>query len=104
MAILISKQNQSIFDVCLQAYGSLDFMDNIIRDNPTLNYDSEVLVGDEIVFDETIGILQINTKRDLEDISFTNGDNIFEIPSIFLSTTNDEFIVTTNDEYIELAF
>ncbi len=97
MTTIVSKFNQSLFDMCLQCYGSLSYMDNILSDNTSLTYDSEIEVGQEIEYNEAIGVLKINDKRDIEKISFSNGP-VFR--DYVLGTHDDEFIQTDDGLYI----
>lgn len=101
MTELTSKQNQSIYDVCLQAYGSIDFLPQLIADNEGLNFDSDINIGDTIIYDDTLGIKRINDKRDNEDVIYTNSDSIE--PFEYLETTDNEPITTTDGEFILIA-
>ena len=46
-------QGQSIYDICLQSYGSLDLMNKLLKDNNIYNLDSTDISMRNINFDET---------------------------------------------------
>ena len=97
MTTIISKNNQSIFDMCLQAYGGIEYMDDLLSHNPTLRYDSEIYVGQEIIYDDTIGIRKINQKRDTEDIKYSNGQ---AYAGFVLATQDGDYVVTDGGDFI----
>lgn len=45
---------QSLYDVCLCVYGSLNYMLKLIKDNNIANIDHKPVSGDVFVYDETI--------------------------------------------------
>lgn len=47
-------QNQSIFDVCLQTYGSFDYLYKLINDNGIASIDTPLVSGQVIEWDENL--------------------------------------------------
>lgn len=49
------QDGQSIYDIALQLYGSLDYVVKLIEDNPSIaNLNQDLLAGLELEFDDTI--------------------------------------------------
>ena len=94
------RRNQNVFDACIQAYGSMEYMNQLLIDNPTLSYDSDVLVGDVIQYDETVGVLRVNQKRDTENINYSNGSVISDF---VLGTQGGDYIVTDGGDFIKIS-
>lgn len=51
-------EGQSVMDVCLQTYGSLDFVGKLIEDNSLSNINSTLQSGQVILWDETLNVDQ----------------------------------------------
>ena len=99
MAELIIKNNQNIYDACLQAYGDLSYMDQLLADNSTLTYDAQIEPGTVIEYDETLGLKKINQERDTKDIIFTNG---VEAEIFVLADDQANYIETDLGDLIEI--
>lgn len=54
MATLIAKQGQSIYDVCLQAYASLNQLYKLIQDNGIPNINTGELQGTVFTYDPSL--------------------------------------------------
>ena len=94
----VSKNNQSLFDVCLQLYGSLEFMSQLITDNSELSYDSQIGSGQEVVYSDSVGRKAIREQIVNNNLSLSNGANI----QFVLGTQDDEFVTTDDGSYIEI--
>ena len=73
-------------------------MDQLISDND-LSYDSDIEVGQSVTFDEANGILKVNEKRDLENLSYSNGQTF---AGYVLAAQNDDLIITDEGLLIEI--
>jgi len=63
MQIKMNKQiyiqpNQTIWDIALQEYGSVDFVYSILKANPTLTIDSEITPGELLIIPAVLGVKQ----------------------------------------------
>lgn len=60
------QADQQLFDVCIQVYGSLDYLSNLVSDND-LKQDDMIAEGRQILFNPLIGDLRVkeyyNTNR-----------------------------------------
>ena len=54
MQLFNAIYGQSIYDVCLQTYGSLDFFYKLLQDNNVLNADVAVAGGQSFLWDDTL--------------------------------------------------
>ena len=55
------KENQTIYDLCIEKYGSLDFISNLVFDND-ISFDSLLDFGTELKTDAGIGIIEVKSK------------------------------------------
>lgn len=53
-----SVNGQSLYDVCLNTYGSLDFMSKLLQDNGIENIESALPTSKEWIWDETLSVDQ----------------------------------------------
>jgi len=53
MIKVIVRSNQDIYDICLQEYGSLEFLSKLINDN-NLNFSGDISQGQILEIDNTI--------------------------------------------------
>jgi len=53
--IAIAASRQTIFDVCIWKYGTLQEISRLVRDN-SMNYDNELTPGDQITYTSGIGL------------------------------------------------
>jgi hypothetical protein len=58
MQIYKAINGQSIYDVCLQTYGSLDYLYKLMQDNAFAGLDDKVISGQEFVWDDSLVINQ----------------------------------------------
>jgi hypothetical protein len=58
MQIYKAINGQSIYDVCLQTYGSLDYLFKLMQDNAFAGLDDKVISGQEFVWDDSLVINQ----------------------------------------------
>jgi len=54
MQVFSAIAGQSIFDVCLNTYGSLDYLTKLIHDNGIVNVDGDVYNGQQFIWDDTL--------------------------------------------------
>lgn len=84
------QYGQTVYDVVLATYGSLELTYKLIQDNPfidSVNYDFDANPGAKIVWDETYSITpppELNkdataSQSDLKYIIATNGQSIYDI-------------------------
>jgi len=66
---VIVRSNQDIYDICLQEYGTLEFLNQIISDN-NLNFDGAISQGQELQIDDTIF-----ANKDVQDFFELNKKN-----------------------------
>ena len=92
MSTIIVKSNQNIYDVCLQVYGTLEFLNQLIDDN-NLNFSGDISQGQELVVDDTI-----LSNKDIQDFyelknKFPQNNYIFknDIPPFNWDNTNITF-------------
>ena len=52
-----SKENQNLFDFCIEKYGSLEFISNLVFDND-IKFDTELSTGTELLTNENLGIVK----------------------------------------------
>lgn len=67
MLVFNSMNGMSIWDVCLQTYGSFDYMVKLLTDNNITDIDTVPLSGQSFVWDETIstGASQISKNSNV---------------------------------------
>lgn len=100
MKTVIIRANQDIYDVCIQEYGSLEFLNTLIIQN-SLNFNGEISQGQTLQIDETIISNQdIKDFFELKD-KFPQNNYIYKnnIPPLNFDNTDFTFddIVTTWD-------
>lgn len=52
MAIYLTASNQTVVDICVTIYGSLDYLTKLCFDN-TINIDTELPPNTRIIYDNT---------------------------------------------------
>ena len=76
------KYGQSIFDVCLENYGSLEYLFTLLADND-LTINSKLQSGQEIVINNLgIGDENIKSFVSLQKKKFNNNQTILEPPIV----------------------
>ena len=99
MSTLIVREGQSIFDICIWKYGTLNEISRLTTDN-NVNYDGDVAQGDTMVFDPSLAIGNYQNKtfferKKLIPVSFV--ENVREINNfVFKDGTNFIFKDGTN--------
>jgi hypothetical protein len=80
VSVYIARFGQSIFDVCLQTYGSLDYLYKLIRENDIDNINQTDLKGRAFTFDSSLieDISLFNQNED-ENIRYVTSESV--IPS-----------------------
>jgi len=95
---ILVRANQNIYDICIQEYGSLEFIGKLIDDN-NLNFSALITQGQELVIDNaTNGNADVKDFFELPNKKVQNG-YIFknDIPAFNFDTTLvtfDEAILT----------
>lgn len=58
MSIYVAKPGQSIYDVCMQVYGTLDQLYKLIQDNSLsgVGVESDALLGKNLVYDPSLTV------------------------------------------------
>lgn len=92
MSVIIVKSNQNIYDICLQVYGTLEFLDQLIDDN-NLNFSGDISQGQELIIDDTV-----IANKDIQDFfelkdKFPQNNYIFknDIPAFNFDNANITF-------------
>lgn len=86
---------QTIYDVCIQQYGSLDFLVNLVVDNSLLA-SKDIQPGDYLLIDETIGEASIKDELSLK---YIHNDYFVRSDLITLSRAD----ITLADDTITLS-
>jgi len=77
---------QSIYDVCLQTYGSLDFLFKLMQDNSIAGLNVDVLSGQKFVWDETLVVnQQLNSAFAASGINYATSSST--LGSVFFVET-----------------
>ena len=98
MKTIIVRSNQDIYDICVQEYGTLEFLGKLIDDN-NLNFSALIEQGQELLIDNaTNGNADVKDFFELKDKKSQNG-YIFknDIPAFTFDNTNitfDEAVLT----------
>jgi hypothetical protein len=69
MTKFIAISNSTILDVCMNTYGSLNYLAKLMVENNHVNINTYPIVGQEFIFDEN---LNKNIKLGEEQIKFTS--------------------------------
>lgn len=71
-------EGQSVYDVALMKYGTLNELFQLFVDNPTININSDLTAGTVLLIDDTIvGEENIKSKYLLSNFVTNNADNNF---------------------------
>lgn len=54
MKLVPVVQGQNLFDFCIQEYGDVSYIFQLLEDNPSLDLNSNVSAGDYLYVDETL--------------------------------------------------
>lgn len=57
MAIYIAEEGQSVYDICLNVYNSLDYLVKLMKDNNISSIDDALYSGQTFVYNDEIGTL-----------------------------------------------
>lgn len=108
MATYTVKYGQSIFDVAMQKYGSLEGVELLFRDNPSLCFDSDLQVGQLLNVEEG-DVLESEVVNYLDAgghiVSNSDGVGEFTDPSLedqFLTHDGVDDIIDQNGDSILL--
>lgn len=97
MKTVIVRANQDIYDICLQEYGSLEFLNQIIDEN-NLNFNGEISQGQVLIVDVTI--IANKDVQDFYELKKKTPQNNFiyknDIPP--LSFDNDEISFDSTEQ------
>lgn len=70
MTTFVAVDNSTIYDVCLNTYGSLDFLVKLMTDNDFDGVETRPIAGQEFLFDEKLVVNQLvyfsNTKNGIK--------------------------------------
>jgi hypothetical protein len=58
MTKFMAVENSTIYDVCLNTYGSLDFLIKLMVDNDFAGVETRPKAGQEFIFDESLVVNQ----------------------------------------------
>ena len=101
--ILIVKEGQSILDMTLQGYGIIsddtnNYFIKLVVDN-SLELDTELSVGQEIIIDETLGDETIKRIITQKDLIYKNGITSTVVSSL-VPLTSDSTLYTADSTLI----
>lgn len=85
---MIVTQSQNIFDVCLQGYGSLDFLVKMASEND-LSIDEAPPRGIEILLDSNLGEKRV--KQFVNENNWIYNNNVIEANAVIIA--NNDFDV-----------
>ena len=86
MTIYTAIAGQSIYDVCLQTYGSLDFLFKLMQDNAIDGLNTDVLSGQKFTWDETLVVnQQLNSAFAASGINYATSSST--LGSVFFVET-----------------
>lgn len=97
-------EGQSLIDVCLNTYGSLDYMYKLLQDNAVENIDGDVVSGQAFVWDDSLVFNQaVNSWFIYRGRKFaTDIKKTLTPDETFLSTESGVFITTEDGELIKI--
>lgn len=102
------EYGQSIFDISVQVYGSADGVEQLLRDNPEIDLDTDLVVGQVLVTDssniEDNDVVSFLTDNNHTVTNF-DGEGDFSDPTLennFLVTEEGDRIVTEEGDQITL--
>jgi hypothetical protein len=97
-----AQHGQSIYDLALLLYGSVDFVYKLIQDNAIHSIDSISFGGTKILFDSSLVTdKSVFDRNDTDEIFYVTG--IFNPPAGGLMTDDAEPIMTDDGEYIIIS-
>ena len=85
MTTYYSVSGQSLFDVCLNTYGSLDYLYKLLADNNVANINAPVVSNQAFIWDETLTTDQNISKQiqalgiNMATVPMANGANYFSV-------------------------
>mgnify|MGYP003646616632 CR=1 FL=1 len=83
MAIYKVKYGQSIYDIATEKYGSVEGVANILQDNPSIELDTYLELGREIIISESpTSITNQNIRRYFSNKTITNTDSANSTPNL----------------------
>lgn len=86
MTTFTAIAGQSIYDVCLQTYGSLDFLFKLMQDNSIAGLNVGVLSGQSFIWDETLVVnQQLNSAFASSGINYATSSST--LGSVFFVNT-----------------
>lgn len=95
MQVFSAISGQSLFDVCLNTYGSIDYLYKLIQDNGILNANTAVLSGQQFTWDDSLVInQQVNQAYAASGIYYST--DVSALGSVYTSTTSTPIIAPPN--------
>jgi hypothetical protein len=76
MKTFIAISNSTIYDVCLNTYGTLDRLVKLMVDNDHPGVDTNPVNGQEFVYDEKLAVNNGNTNLSTQYNPLTNLSNL----------------------------
>ena len=94
MSVLKIQEGQSVFDVILQEFGTLENIGDFLTDNPTLTVNDELESGDEVeINSDNLGDEDIKTR--FVKISFVTNNK----DTNFIESVQDQFQFQNGDAF-----
>ena len=95
MQIFNAVSGQSLLDICLNTYGSLDFLYKLIQDNGVLNANTAILSGQLFTWDDSLVInQQVNRAYAASGVVYST--DVSALGSVYTSTTSTPIIAPPN--------
>lgn len=95
MQVFSAIDGQSLFDVCLNTYGSLDFMYKLLQDNAVASVKDEVATGQAFSWDDSQVInQQVNQAYAASGIFYSTSISSAEQTSESIIITEDGIEIT----------
>lgn len=83
---------QSIYDVCLQTYGKLDYLYRLMQDNGIMGLDADVYSGQPFVWDENLVLdQQLNAAFAASGVNYAT--DVSALGSVYYVTNNSGQVV-----------
>lgn len=97
------QKKQSLYDMCLQLYGSTDYLSKLAADSG-VRIDVNILPGQTLVYDETIGDLRIRNKSVRGSLVMVNPIPLSDQPTLANGWTDGQGTPFTDGLGVQFTF
>lgn len=99
MKLVTTLEQQTVFDLALQEYGSAEAVFDLLLDNSTLTLDTELISGRKLVISRDPS--EVNVVNNYIDNSIKPG-NAMEAKIQVLGTSDGKAVLTSGGKYIKI--